>query len=309
MSAAPQTRQGIWLCIAAMACFAALDSTSKYVIALAPLAVAIWVRFLVQTLAAGAFILPLRGRSVFQTRHPGLQLLRGGLAVTSSALGFLALQTLAVAEFTAIIMLIPMLITLLSALHFKEPVPLKIWLLLAGGLAGALLVIRPGAGHFQWGMLLSLGVVVINAVFQMLTSYLSRDDDPRAMHFYTGLVATILVSCALPFVAVWPTGVALWTMLLLIGLFSTVGHFFMILAYGRARPGVLTPYLYFQIAFATLLGWLVFSNTPDRWSLIGIAVITVCGLASSWVSIRRGPEVLNGETVFFKPAHGPTATP
>ncbi len=69
---------------------------------------------------------------------------------------------LLVADFTAILMPIPMLITAISSTHLKERVPIAGWLLLAGGLVGALVVIRPGTHGFQWGMLLSLGCVAFS---------------------------------------------------------------------------------------------------------------------------------------------------
>lgn len=297
MSAA-STRQGIWLCIAAMAFFATLDTLSKYVSTLVSLSVAIWMRFLVQAVVAGAVVLPTRGAAVWRLAHPWLQLLRGTLGLASSTMGFFALQTMAVAEFTAILMLIPMTITLISAARLGERVPPRGWLLLLGGLVGALLVIRPGATRFQWGMLLSLGCVACSSVFQLLTSYLSKDDDPQAMHFYTGVVATVLAALALPFFWRTPDSGFLWFLMVMVGVCSTVGHYLLILAYTHVRPSVLTPYLYFQIAFATLAGWLVFSRVPDRYSLIGILVITACGLASTWVNLKRQVKTIPAEPTF-----------
>ena len=72
-----------------------------------------------------------------------------------------------------------------------------------------------------------------------------------------------------------------WALLCLMGFMGTVGHFILILAYQRAPASTLTPYLYAQIAFAMLGGWLVFSQMPDRYSLIGMALIAVCGAAGA----------------------------
>jgi drug/metabolite transporter (DMT)-like permease len=54
----------------------------------------------------------------------------------------------------------------------------------------------------------------------------------------------------------------------------------------------LTPYLYAQIAFAMLAGWLVFSHVPDRWSLVGIAMIAVCGAGGAWLTVRESRAAL-----------------
>lgn len=287
MSRFSRTQQGVVLVVAAMACFAVLDTMAKYVSTAVPLVVAMWSRYMFQAFFTGGVLLPQRGRALFKTRHPWLQLVRGLLLVLSSSLAFISLRSLPVGEFTAIQMLAPMLITVVSATSLGERVSLWRWLLLSGGFAGALIVIRPGADDFQWAMVFPLALVVANAAFQLLTSYLAKDDDPGTMHFYTGTVAAVLATLALPFAWEMPGSAGLWALLLLLGVFSTLGHYLLILGYGRASPAMLTPYLYFQIAFATLAGWLVFSHAPDRWSVIGIGVIAVCGVASSWLSGQK----------------------
>ena len=100
----------------------------------------------------------------------------------------------------------------------------------------------------------------------------------------TGLQAA---SLALPFFWVTLASPDLWMLLLLLGILGTVGHFVLILAYKRAQPSVLTPYLYGQIVFAMLGGWLVFSQVPDAWSLVGIALITGCGALGTWLTVRE----------------------
>jgi drug/metabolite transporter (DMT)-like permease len=65
------------------------------------------------------------------------------------------------------------------------------------------------------------------------------------------------------------------------GVLGSVGHYFLILGYTRTPASNLTPYLYAQIAFAMLGGWLVFDQVPDNWALAGITVIAVCGVASA----------------------------
>ena len=189
-----------------------------------------------------------------------------------------------VAEFTAILTLTPMVITLVSVRAMGERVSWLRWLLLAGGLVGALMVIQPDKHDFEWVMLLPLALVLISTGFQLLTSYLMRHDDPGTTNFLTGAVAFMLASLALPFFWETPVGVSLWVMVCLLGVVSTLGHYLMILSYSLASPSTLTPYLYFQIAFATLAGWLVFSQVPDRWSLLGIAMIAVCGVVNSWLA-------------------------
>jgi drug/metabolite transporter (DMT)-like permease len=282
-----RTQQGILLVIVAMACFAALDGMAKYLGPLVPLAVAMWFRYMFQVTITGAVLLPRRGLALFKTRHPWLQALRGLSLAVSSSLAFLSLRYMPVAEFTAILTLTPMVITLVSVRAMGERVSWLRWLLLAGGLVGALMVIQPDKHDFQWVMLLPLALVLVSTGFQLLTSYLMRHDDPGTTHFLTGAVACLIASAVLPFFWQTPSGTSLWLMVCLLGVLSTLGHYLMILAYSLASPSILTPYLYFQIAFATLAGWLVFTQVPDRWSLLGIAMIAVCGVANSWLAGPR----------------------
>lgn len=281
---------GIVLIVLMSACFAVMDTTVKYLGAFVPILLVLWCRYAFQALAMAAWLARARhrpGGAGFRAAHPRFQAVRGLLLLATSALGFFGVQHLPVAEFTTINMLTPVIVTLLAAWLLHERVSALRWALVAGGFSGAMVVIRPGADDFQWAMLMPLSLVAVNAAFQLLTSKLVKVDDAGTMHFYTGVVATLAASLALPFAWQAPQQPWLWGVLLLLGVFSTLGHFLLILAYGRAGPATLTPYLYTQIGFATLAGWLVFSHRPDGWSLTGIGIIAVCGVLGTWLTERE----------------------
>ncbi|RZJ25624.1 MAG: DMT family transporter [Haliea sp.] len=286
-TAAPGALGGIALAAAAVACFAALDTTTKFVSVSVPLLMALWFRYAFQAVATTVAVVPVRGMSVWRTLHPKFQVLRGVLLLTSSLFAFASLKYMPVGEFTAIVMISPLAITLLAATVLKERVSLLRWLLVAGGFTGTLIIIRPGGEAFTWASLLPLGLVGSNAWFQVLTSRLARTEDPITMHLYTGWVGTLLASLALPFVWTDLQAWWLWLCLCFMGLAATVGHFMLILAYQRAPAATLTPYLYLQIAFAMLGGWLLFSHVPDGWSLVGMALIAACGAAGAWLTVRE----------------------
>ena len=73
----------------------------------------------------------------------------------------------------------------------------------------------------------------------------------------------------------------------LIGFLGTFGHLMLIRAYMRASAPVLTPFLYTQIGFATLAGWLVFDHAPDALAWLGIAVIAASGVGNALLSARE----------------------
>jgi drug/metabolite transporter (DMT)-like permease len=286
----PNALAGIALVTGASACFSALDTTTKYVSMSVPLLMALWCRYFFQAAATTAAVLPARGWQVWRTRHLAWQLVRGLLLLTSSLLAFASLRYLPVGEFTAIVMITPLVITLLAATLLGEHVSRLRWALVAGGFAGTLLIIRPGGASFGWASVLPLALVASSAAFQVLTSKLARTEDPVTMHLYTGWTGTLIASLALPFVWVTVTDPWVWAGLAFMGLMGTVGHFLLILAYYRAPAATLTPYLYTQIGFAMLGGLLVFAHVPDRASLAGIVLIAICGAGGAWLTVRERRE-------------------
>jgi drug/metabolite transporter (DMT)-like permease len=283
------TLAGMALALTALACFASLDTTTKYVTSTLGVSVllALWFRYAFQALATTAIMLPVRGRALLRTAHPKFQVLRGALLLFTSLFTFLSLKYMPLGEFTAIAMITPLVVTLLAATLLGEKVSRLRWALVAGGFAGTLLIIRPGGELFNWAMLLPLVMVGNYAAFQILTSKMVKTEDAVTMHFYTGWVGTLLASLALPFVWTLPQSAGQWAGLLLMGALGTVGHFLLLLAFRRAPAATITPLLYSQIAFALFGGWLVFSHVPDGWSLVGIAMIASCGAAAAWLAVRE----------------------
>ncbi len=163
-------------------------------------------------------------------------------------------------------------------------------------LAGALIIVRPGSGLFGAAALFPLLVAFASAFFQVLTSRMSSLESPMTTHFYTGAVGAVLMSLALlvspvelmPVLAQATSGQ--WALMILAGVFGTVGHLAFIYALGRAPMAVLMPFTYAQIAFAAALGGLVFAHVPDIWAFIGMGVIAASGATSVWLNVRAAPE-------------------
>ena len=156
---------GIFFAIAACACFTTLDTTTRYVSTATPLLMALWVRYAFQALVTTAMVLPTRGLRVLQTAHPKYQLLRGVLLLTTSLLAFFSLKYMPVGEFTALAMIVPLVITLLASTRLGEKVSPLRWALVAGGFVGAMVIIRPGHSTLSWATLLPLGLVISNSRF------------------------------------------------------------------------------------------------------------------------------------------------
>ncbi|MGN5476390.1 DMT family transporter [Cupriavidus basilensis] len=286
MNSSKQSVEAVALLIASVAFFAAFDTVTKYVSTGVPLVMALWFRYLFQVVSTIAALLPRRGRSLLRTRRPKLQLVRGLLLLLTGLFAFVSLRHMPVGEVTAIAMLTPLVITLVAAVLFGEKVSVQRWVFMAGGFVGAMMVIRPGGEIFGWQMLLPLGLVAASAGFQVVTSRLAIIDDAGTTHFYTGFVGAVLLTAALPFGWQPIGGLTWWLLMILMGVLSTLGHLLLIMAYARAPAVELTPYLFLQIGFAVIGGWLIFSYVPDRWSAAGIATIVACGATGSWI-VRR----------------------
>lgn len=275
---------GVGYVLAATLCFSVLDTTTKTVVPYVPLVMAVWARYVIQAILSTAILWPAQGRALWRTSNPRLQIVRGMMLLTSTLFAFTSLAFIPVGEFTAIVMLTPLAITVVAATVLNEHVSPLRWVLVILGFGGAMVIIQPGGTDFSWAWLLPLVVVASNTWFQVLTSQLARTDSPSTTHFYTGWVATALSSIALPFFWVNVPDWSLWLRMLLMGCFGAIGHYWLTMAYSRAPAAVLTPFLYTQIGTSMLLGWLVFQHVPTQWGILGMVLIAISGASSAWLS-------------------------
>ncbi len=88
----------------------------------------------------------------------------------------------------------------------------------------------------------------------------------------------VLLLPTLPFTVSLSQDPFVWAVLLSLGLFGGVGHWMLILAHRLAPATVLAPFMYSQLAWMVLMGWLVFGQWPDRWTLAGGGIVIASGL-------------------------------
>ena len=294
--------QGVLLILLAAACFASLDSTARGLSQPdgrwgVPVLLILTLRYTVQALVMAVALAP-HGRAGFASAHPKFQWLRGLLLLATSLCSFFAVRFMPVPEYTAINMLTPLLVTVLAATVLRESVSRLRWALVFGGFAGALIVIRPGSGTFGWVVALPLLGAIAYASFQVLTSRLAGAESPYTTHFWTGFVGSVVLWPVLAIAtasqgteAAWALlqrlPASAWWLMIVVGLFGTTGHLFLILALGKARTATLMPFVYVQIAFAALIGYLFFDHLPDHAAWLGMAVIAACGASSAALNMRR----------------------
>ena len=276
--------RGILLIVAAVTTFAVMDTTAKYLARTYAVPSIVWARYAAQTLFLIAVLAPRLRLGLLRTRRPGLQIGRGCLLAGSTMLYFSALALMPIAEAAAITFLSPLILTVLSAWLLKERVRRSAWAALLAGLVGVLFIIRPGGEVFTPAAILPVLTAVCFAVYQLLTRKLAGIDSTMTTLFYSAVVGTLVLTVALP--AYWelPDTLLDGVLFAILGVLASVGHFVLIRAFEHAAPSVLAPFAYTQLVAVLLLGYLVFGDFPDGWSLIGMAIIV---LAGAWIAARQ----------------------
>jgi drug/metabolite transporter (DMT)-like permease len=238
----------------------------------------IFMRYAVGVGLVSIVINPVTSPGVLRTRRPALQILRSLLLFGTTALNFLALRHLQLAETLSIAFAAPLLVALLAGPLLGEWSDRRRLVAVGVGFLGVLVIVRPGIGTFQPALLLSLGNMVCYAFYVIITRTLAATDSTATTMFYSGLSGLALMSPLLPWIWTSPASWTLWALLIAVGLFGTMGHLLLTLAHARAPANVLAPFTYTQLLWSLLLGYLVFGDLPSRWTLIGAAIVTGSGL-------------------------------
>ena len=268
-------------------CFALLDCGAKWLVQTLPVLQVVWLRFLFHAVFSTALLAPKFGSGILRTRRPKLQLLRAGFLPLMTGLNFWALQYLQLAETGAIQFSVPIIIALFAAPLLGERMDAARWTAISIGFAGVLIIVRPGTQGFHPALLLAIANAVLYALFNLLTRQLAAHDSPEATQFFSSFGATLAIT---PFaLATWqaPPGALQWLILCLIGLAGGLGHYLLALAHRYAPASVLGPFLYQQIIWMVLLGYLVFGDVPDAAVLAGGAVVIASGGYLLWRERER----------------------
>ena len=276
---------GALLTMLAMLCFAGMDAISKSLVVDYPVGQMMWIRYGLLCVFA---LLVARRRGVriaLRSERPWLQLVRSLVAVIEGATFVLAFRYLPLADTHAVAATSPLIVIALGVLFLGERAGLARWLAVAAGLVGVLLIVRPGFRTFDWPLLLPLAGAVLWAGYQILTRLAARHDQPDTALLWSAIVAFIATSFVGPFEWQWPTATA-WTLMVVISFIGAIAHYALIWALDYAEAGAVQPYAYTLLVWATLMGFLVFDNVPDGWTILGAAIVVASGLYT-WHHDRR----------------------
>ena len=269
--------RGILLMIAAVSTFSLLDTSAKYLVQTYPTGQVVWARYVGHVVLAAVILLPRHGRGLLQSQRPGLQILRSLFLFGATCTNFAALQFLQLAETSSILFSTPFIVAMLAIPLLGEHIGPRRWAAIGIGFFGVLIVVRPGLGLVHWAASLSLLCALFGACYQITTRKLAGVDRAVTTQFYSALIGAIAIPPLVPLF--WHTPDLKGALLMVcLGALGGFGHWLLILAHRLAPAPILAPFSYVQLLPMILLGYIVFGDFPDHWTLIGAGVVLSSGL-------------------------------
>jgi drug/metabolite transporter (DMT)-like permease len=272
-----RTVSGILLMIAAVSTFAMLDATAKYTVESLSTAMVVCFRYGIASAYVALLVWRMGGARLLVTSHRKLHAMRGLLLLGATGFNFLALNYIQLAQTSAITFSNPLIVCVLSPWLLGERVGFRRWMAVIVGFIGVLMIIRPGTAGFHWAMAASLLSALCGALYQIATRHVGLRDQAVTSLFYVTLTGAL---GAVPLALVdWQTPeIWQWGLLGLAAVFGTVGHFMLTEAHRRAPASLLAPFVYTQMVPMIVIGFLVFGDVPDGWTLAGGLVVIASGL-------------------------------
>ena len=274
---ADQPFKGIALILLSTIFLGTSDTTSKYLSATLPSVEITWIRFLVFAIIMVPAMVPGTAIYSLRTTSVRLQLFRGVALLGSSLFFITGLRYLPIAEASATGFVSPLFVTALSIIFLAEKVGVRRWIATATGLFGVLIILRPGTSAFHMAAFLPIVSAFCWAATLIMTRMMSGREHSSTIMTYSSIAGVALISALVPFVWVAPN----WHDILfgvLIGVASTAGQWIVVLAFRYADASVLAPFSYTQLVWVSVLGFFVFGEIPDVWTVCGAAVIVASGL-------------------------------
>jgi len=284
--------KGIALILASTVFLGASDVTAKYLSASLPSIEIAWIRFLVFALIMSPAMLPGSPLFALRTERRGLHLLRGAALLGSSLFFISGLRYLPIAEASATGFVSPLFVTALSIIFLGEKVGLRRWIATALGLLGVIIILRPGTGAFHPAAFFPLVSALAWACTLIMTRMLSGSERAVTTMTYSSIAGVCILSTLVPFVWVAPT----WHDILFgvfIGVASTAGQWIVVLAFRYADASVLAPFSYTQLLWVSFLGFLIFGEVPDAYTVTGAAFIVASGLYTAHRERVRRSQLLS----------------
>ncbi len=269
---------GIGLVSCCFMLFTVLDGSAKWLVTVMPVFMVVWLRFVTHAVFATALLYPIKGNSLFRTKHLRWHVARALMFMLMTGMNFWALQYLQLTVTASIFFTVPIIIALISAWMLKEKPDAGRWVAIGAGFAGVLVIVHPWSAEFHPAMLLAVGNAFLYAAFNLMTRHLAAYDPPETIQYLPAVGAAIGLTPFAIAVWEWPEGALEWTIACLLGVMGGLGHYLLALAHRYASATVIAPFLYQQVVYMALLGYLVFGDVPSLNVWAGAAIVIGSGL-------------------------------
>jgi drug/metabolite transporter (DMT)-like permease len=279
VSSASANRRGMFALMGAMAVFAVNDMILKKTAQHYPLGEVITVRGLIASVFVGIFLFSLghgRGLSFVTNR---IVLVRTGLDGLAMVLFTTALIHMGLAELSAINLVSPLIITAMAVIFFKEEVGWRRWAAISVGFLGTVFIIKPTPAAFNAWALLGVACAFAGSSRDMIT----RKLDPRVPTLVISFMAAVgsaIIGSIMGLFETWrPMALTDIGMLAISAAFVATGHYLIVIAFrGGVDVSAIAPFRYTLLIWAGVCGYLAFGEVPDRYAVIGSALIVGSGL-------------------------------
>lgn len=283
-----QRLRAIGLISLAVLCFTFLDTTAKYLVQQnIPAIEVVWARYVGHALIMLIFINPWSVKGLFHTKKPWLQFIRSLLLFAATFSNFIALKYLQLAETMSIIFATPLIVAVLAGVFLGQWIGRHQWLAIGIGFAGVLVITRPGFGDVHWAVSLSCFGALSYAGYNLLTRVLATHDRTTTTLVYSSLAGALLLTPAMPSLFIAPSDLFTTLLLVTTGLWGLIGHWLLIAAHRHVSAQDLSPFIYTQIVWMTLAGWLVFGDVPGLSTFAGALVVVASGLYLLWAERHK----------------------
>lgn len=166
----------------------------------------------------------------------------------------------------------PLFTIVLSLIFFKKKLGVKQWLLVILGYVGVFIVIRPTSFSLNLAVLSSLLANILIGGSLIVSKILSKHDSTATIILYTNIGITLILF-ALSFNSWIPISSRDWIILLIMGILGTMVQIFTITALKYSTPLFVAPFEYTRLIFATGIGFVIFLEIPDTYTVVGSVVI------------------------------------
>jgi len=218
--------------------------------------------------------------------------LRGSMELCATVFFLSALYHLPFANISAILQSLPLAVTIGAALVFKEAVGWRRWLAIAVGFIGVIIIIRPGTSGFE-----PASVLVAISVFFAAARDLTTRALPKAIPSLLVTAASAMLVSVFGFglVGVQGSWVSLtWehvSTMAFASLFLFVGYQCIVLAMRIGEVAYVVPYRYTSLLFSIFLGYVMFAEVPDHYTILGSAIVVMMGLFTLYRELKRSKEL------------------